>query len=356
MITDAEGNLLEADVEALVNTVNTVGVMGKGIALQFKRAFPDMFDDYSAAVKRGEVELGRMHVWHNEQLAGPRLIINFPTKQHWRGGSRLQDIEAGLDDLVAVMRKHDIRSIAIPPLGCGHGGLEWADVAPLIREKLGAAPDVDVRVYAPAGAPAAAEMPVTGPPPGMTPGRASLIEMLRRYQERSVEGASQVELQKLMYFLQVAGQPLRLNFAEHFYGPYADNLRHVLKELEGHYVIGFGDGSKSIAFAEPLRVLPGAVEAARAEIQNHAEIRERIDRVMDLVEGFESAYSLELLATVHAVITAHRDASGNPQMAAKWVHEWSPRKERMFSEEHITTAWQALRDRGWLRDQIPSGA
>ena len=152
------GTLLDAPVEALVNTVNTVGVMGKGIALQFKRAYPAMFKDYAAAAKRNELALGRMHVWHTGKLEGPRVMINFPTKRHWRGGSRLPDIEAGLKDLIEVIQRERIRSIAVPPLGCGHGGLNWADVEPLIRAKMQGLKDVDVRIYPPVGTAAAAEM------------------------------------------------------------------------------------------------------------------------------------------------------------------------------------------------------
>lgn len=159
MITQAHGNLLEADVDALVNTVNTVGVMGKGIALQFRRAYPEMFTSYARAVKSHDVQLGVMHVWPTGAMAGPRLIINFPTKGHWRAPSRLEDVERGLDYLVRVIRQLGIRSIAVPPLGCGNGGLDWSVVEPLIRSKLSSVPDVDVRLYAPEGAPAAVDMP-----------------------------------------------------------------------------------------------------------------------------------------------------------------------------------------------------
>lgn len=158
MITEARGNLLAADVEALVNTVNTVGVMGKGIALQFRRAYPDMFADYARAVKGSEIQLGHMHVWGTGALIGPRYVINFPTKAHWRAGSKMADIEAGLHDLVRVVAEMGIRSIAVPPLGCGNGGLDWADVEPRIRSAFDALPDVDVRLYAPGAAPEAAAM------------------------------------------------------------------------------------------------------------------------------------------------------------------------------------------------------
>jgi O-acetyl-ADP-ribose deacetylase (regulator of RNase III) len=149
MIEAGSGDLLSADVEALVNPVNTVGVMGKGLALQFKRRFPFNFNAYAAACKRGEVEIGRMLVVEAGALSGPRYIINFPTKKHWRDPSELEYVRAGLRGLVEAIRARGIRSIAVPPLGCGNGGLAWADVEPLIERAMGELPDVQVVVFAP---------------------------------------------------------------------------------------------------------------------------------------------------------------------------------------------------------------
>ncbi len=145
---DTSGNLLESDAEGLVNTVNTVGVMGKGIALQFKYAFPANFKAYAKACKRQDVTLGKIFVFDNGQLTKPRWIVNFPTKGHWRSRSRISDVEAGLDDLRRVITRLGIASIAIPPLGCGNGGLGWADVRPLITEKLDGL-ETEVLLYAP---------------------------------------------------------------------------------------------------------------------------------------------------------------------------------------------------------------
>jgi O-acetyl-ADP-ribose deacetylase (regulator of RNase III) len=292
-----------------------------------------------------------MHVWHSDRLDGPRLVINFPTKGHWRSKSKLANIEAGLDDLVEVIAKLEIRSIAVPPLGCGHGGLDWAEVEPLIRQKLDL-PHVDVHLFSPPGAPAAADMRIGGEAPTMTAGRAALIELLRGYESRAVEGTSQIEVQTLMYFLQVAGEPLRLRYVNHFYGPYADNLRHVLHDLEGHHLLGFGDGSKRVAFADPIKVLPAASTAAEAVMKEHPDTQARIEQVMNLVEGYESAYSLELLATVHWVMTHEPHTANDVSALMRLVHKWSPRKERMFAERHIATAWETLRDRGWLPEQV----
>jgi O-acetyl-ADP-ribose deacetylase (regulator of RNase III) len=153
MIQRVKGDILEAQTEALVNTVNTVGVMGKGIALQFRQAFPENYRLYRAACERGEVRPQRMFVVQTGLLGNPRLIVNFPTKRHWRGRSRIEDIEGGLRDLVTVIQQEGIRSIAIPPLGCGNGGLEWSEVRPRIEEALQAVPGTEVLLYEPAGAP-----------------------------------------------------------------------------------------------------------------------------------------------------------------------------------------------------------
>lgn len=346
MIRVSQGNLLEADVDALVNTVNTVGVMGKGIALQFRRAFPAMFKDYARAAKSGEVRLGAVHVWPTGLLTGPRFIINFPTKGHWKSRSRLVDVERGLDDLVRVIRELGIRSVAVPPLGCGNGGLDWSDVEPLIRSKLDHLGELDVLLFPPAGAPAAADMPTAEKTPRMSAGRAALIGLLARYSRLALAEPSLIETQKLMYFLQLAGEPLRLEFQEHHYGPYADNLRHVLRDVEGQYLSGFGDGATPVQMAEPLTLLPGAEDSARPVLESHPETMARIDRVLELVEGFESAYALELLATVHWLLSRQVDRDLDSVVAA--VRAWSRRKGRMFTPQHITIAVEALESRGWL--------
>ena len=337
------GNLLEADVEGLVNTVNTVGVMGKGIALQFKYAFPSNFKAYSKACKRRDITLGKVFVFDNGQLTNPRWIVNFPTKGHWRSRSRIRDVAAGLDDLRRVIIKLGIASIAIPPLGCGNGGLAWAEVRPLIKEKLDGL-NLEVLLYAPVGAPLASDMVISTPRPTLTPGKAALVAMVYRYSARAF-GATQVEIQKLMYFLQEAGELLNLRYTAHQYGPYADNLRHVLKAVEGHYLRGFGDGSARVHDAEPIRVLPDAAAEATDMLAEEA-ITKRMESVLNLIEGYESAYGLELLASVHWVAT-HGDKNGLDAVIQS-VQAWSCRKQRMFTNEHIESAWVQLHEKGWL--------
>ncbi len=250
MIELVKGNLLQAEVQALVNTVNTEGIMGKGIALQFKRAFPAMFKEYEREAKAGRLEVGHVQVHETGGLVGPRWIINFPTKKSWRQPSRLEWIRTGLDSLIEEVQHRGIHSIAVPPLGCGNGGLDWVVVLPLIRDAFARVPAVRVAVYPPNGAPDPETMPVRTARPTLTAGRAGLVGLMRKYidAEFDEESVSLLEIQKLMYFLQEAGQSLRLKFAAGHYGPNADDLRHVLDKLEGHHLRGFGDGTVSPAF------------------------------------------------------------------------------------------------------------
>jgi O-acetyl-ADP-ribose deacetylase (regulator of RNase III) len=347
MIEIAKGNLLEAPVEALVNTVNTQGIMGKGIALQFKQAFPEMFRDYEKACKAGDVRLGKVHVYDLGGLTGgPRWIINFPTKGHWRERSRLTDIEAGLRDLAATVRRLGIRSLAVPPLGCGNGGLNWTDVRPRIEDTFAGLPDVKVQLFAPGRAPQPEAMPNRTERPKMTLGQAALIALMDRYLKGLLDPfVSLLEIHKLMYFLQEAGQNLRLQYEAKPYGPYAKNLRQVLIRLEKHYTLGYGDG-KDVP-TRPIELLPGAVEEAKAYLAQNPDILERMERVIELIDGYEDSYGLELLSTVHWVMRENPKAREKPQAAIDSVRNWAPRKRRNLKPDHLLKAWQRLKEQGW---------
>lgn len=343
MIHPGEGNLLECDAEALVNTVNTVGIMGKGIALQFKQAFPENFRIYKRACDRHEVRLGKMFVVPTMSLENPKFIINFPTKAHWRSKTRIADVEAGLRDLVEVIRHHRITSVAVPPLGCGNGGLNWADVRPLITSALSEL-DVAVYLFAPVGAPAADTMPVRTERPRMSPGRAALLGLMNRYVQPGYR-LTLLEVQKLAYFLQAAGEPLNLRFVRAKFGPYAEELNHVLERLEGHYIRGYGDRSS----ASPIMLLDDPIaEDAKPVLESRPDTRARFDQVGAVISGFETPYGLELLATVHWIADRDPRVRDDVGRAIASVHTWSPRKKLMFEAEHIEVAWDHLRSNGWL--------
>lgn len=355
MIEPGTGNLLASDAEALVNTVNTVGVMGKGIALQFKQAFPANYRAYRAACDRGDVVLGRVFVW-DSKLPGPRrYIVNFPTKGHWRSRSRIEDVRAGLADLARVVDELGIRSVAVPALGCGNGGLDWADVEPLIRRAF-ASSTARVVVFAPAGAPPAHEMPVGTDKPSMTPGRAALLAVVARYARAAMRerfdltrpGASLLEIQKLLYLLQEAGRPLRLRYAKGRYGPYAENLNPALQAMEGHYLRGYGDRSQAVLDLAPIEMAPGAEAEAEAWLDADPGLRADVDRVMALIRGWESAYGLELLATVLFAARQDDAVTTDPARAIGYVHSWNKRKQTVFPEDHVTRAWEQLVAARWL--------
>jgi O-acetyl-ADP-ribose deacetylase (regulator of RNase III) len=339
-----QGDILKADAEALVNTVNCVGVMGRGIALQFRKAFPENYKYYQAACEKGQVRIGAMLTHDRGTLTNPRYVINFPTKKHWKAKSRLHHIEAGLAALVAEVRKLDIRSVAVPPLGCGLGGLDWAAVRPLIVEAFRALPDVRVQLFEPKGAPALEGITRESQPPKMTVGRAALLGLIGRYLVAAMDPfVSLLEIHKLMYFMQAAGQPLRLRFAKAPYGPYAENLRHVLSHIEGQFITGYGDAEDRPD--KQIDLVPDAITKAEAFLLTHAETQMHFAKVAALIEGFETPFGMELLATVHWV--ASREDASTVVDAERAVYAWNDRK-RMFAPEHIRVAWDALESHGWL--------
>jgi O-acetyl-ADP-ribose deacetylase (regulator of RNase III) len=344
MIEYTQGNLLRAEADALVNTVNCIGFMGKGIALQFKQAFPENFKAYEHACKMHEVRPGRMFIFPTGTMFNPRYIINFPTKRHWRGNSRIEDIESGLKALIDDVRKLNITSIAMPPLGCGNGGLDWNAVRPMIERAFAELPDVKVLFYAPQSAPEAASMPIATRRPELTIARALFIKLMDRYSVLDYR-RTLLEIQKLAYFLQEAGEPLRLKYEAGHYGPYAANLNKVLERLEGHFIRGYGDSQKPDA---EIELLPGAVQEADAFLTDKRDSLGRMQKVCDLIEGFETPYGMELLATVHWVAHHAHAKATDEDSAIRSVQQWSARKMGMFKSQHIRIAWQRLVQCGWL--------
>lgn len=344
MIERTQGNILKADAEALVNTVNCAGFMGKGIALQFKKAYPQNFDAYHKACTAGEVQPGRMFIVDLHSMLNPKYVVNFPTKRHWRADSRYEDIESGLEALVAEVRRRGIQSIAIPPLGCGLGGLDWKKVRPMIEQAFASLPGVRVLLFEPNGAPEAKAMPVRTERPKLTVARALFIRLMDQYVSQAYR-LTLLEIQKLAYFLQEAGQPLKLKYEAGHYGPYAPNLNKVLETLERHYTSGYGDSQKPDV---EIELLDGAAKEANDFLSDYEEEHDRIARVNRLIEGFETPYGLELLSSVHWLAAHATPAAQDKEAAVNGIAGWSDRKRRMFRPDHIRLAWERLGSEGWI--------
>jgi O-acetyl-ADP-ribose deacetylase (regulator of RNase III) len=334
------GDLLDADVEALVNTVNTVGVMGKGVALQFKRAYPENFKAYKRACDRQELRPGDVFVWRRVGLNNPRYILNVATKKHWRGDSKMEYVERGLENLRKTIDELGIRSIALPPLGAGSGGLPWSDVKRQMESALRGLSNVTILIYTPRNE-APQETKVATKKPAMTPFRAFVVAAIEAYREPTYR-LGRLELQKLAYFLQRAGAPLNLEFEAEQFGPYSDALTHAIDAMEGHYIRGFGDRTGASA----VYVLPGAMQEARAVLLNQPGSSEVLAKLDSVVRGFESPYGLELLASVDWVMDRNGKASSPVSEIIEAVKRWDERKASLFAPDRIRLAAKHLRATG----------
>ncbi len=343
MIIFKKGDILYEEADALVNTVNCVGVMGRGVALQFKQAFPDNFQAYAKACANGTVKPGRMFVYETGRLQ-PRYIINFPTKRHWRGKSRMEDIKAGLGALVTEIKQRGISSIAIPPLGSGLGGLDWPLVRQFMEAELGGLDELAVTIFEPNDSLTEGTLVPSQQFPQMTPGRAALVGLIHNHLAGMLDPyLSLLELHKLLYFLQAAGQPLKLRFSKAPYGPYAENLRHVLMKIEGHFISGYTPGDSP---HQKLELKPEALQQALNYLAQDQKTSQRFHRVTDLIQGFESPWGLELLATVHWVVQKESGKSLDDIVAKTYA--WNQRKSEIFSVRQIEIALDILIKKGWL--------
>ena len=293
MITYQQGNILHDQSDAIINTVNTVGVMGKGLALQFKKAFPDNFKEYKKACDDKSMVTGQVLSVPLNSMSPPFYIINFPTKAHWKGKSTLEYIEQGLNSLKTEVKRLNLKSIAIPALGSGLGGLPWQEVEQLIQSSLAELPDVNWQLYPPQQPPAAEAMPNNTQRPQMTIGRAAVIGLIDRYVSTGFDyRLSLLEVQKLVYFLTAIGEPLnKVVFQKHHFGPYADVLRHVLDKMEGHFISGYADGLNKPE--TPIELKDDAAKEALSYLEAHQETKQRFDKVAKLIEGFESQNGME---------------------------------------------------------------
>lgn len=350
MIHYTSGNLLDAPVDALVNTVNTVGVMGKGIALMFKERFPENMREYALACKENRVATGKMFATETNELLGPRWIINFPTKQHWRAKSKMEWVTDGLDDLRQFIIDNGITSIAIPPLGAGNGGLKWEDVKPKIEAALADLDSVEVFIYEPTTQ--YQNVAKSSGVEKLTPARAMIAELVRRYWVLGME-CSLLEIQKLAWFLQRAidkeglHNELKLNFKANNYGPYANNLDHLLNALDGSYL----QADKRIPDSAPTDVIRFN-DDKKVHVQTYlksdaAEYSRAFESACQMVEGFESPYGMELLSTVDWLLekeSCEPTVEAVQNGLANWPAggKWAERKSKLFQPKHIEIALDRL--------------
>ena len=350
MIRYTQGNLLMAAAEALVNTVNEKGVMGKGIALMFKETFPESARAYENASRRGEVHVGKVFV--TEQTGpGPRWIIHFPTKKHWRNPSKLEWVREGLQDLVRIISTLRIHSIALPPLGTGNGKLDWQLVRGEIEAAMGDLPEVDILVFEPTSA--YFNVPKQSGVESLTPARALIAELVRRYSILGLD-CTNLEVQKLAWFLQRAilamklKDPLHLEFKADKYGPYADRLRHLLNSLDGTYL----HARKRIADAgpfEPIWFEGGKREEVASYLRSHsaAEYLPALEKATAVIDGFESPLGMELLGTVDWILR-ERHAKETTAAIKRELQRWpgkaeaSTRKLRLFDDRLVQLALDRL--------------
>lgn len=347
MIEYKKGDILKEETEAVVNTVNTKGVMGKGIALQFKERFPENYKQYKKACEVSKVETGKVFVTESGLLLNPRYIINFPTKEHWKNPSKMEYIYEGLNDLVRIIKEKDIRSIAIPPLGCGNGGLDWNKVKPAIEGALSAVPDINVILFEPSNVVYKKKERKPKKKANITPVRAMFLSTFEKYKELGFQ-LSFIEAHKLIYFLQRFGEPLNLSFEKNRYGPYSYVIDHMLYDVEGTFLKGtkFKDAKPQDNIYLVEENFDEIHEFIEKELTQ--EQKNRLNFVYEFIEGFESPLGLELLATVDYVLRNSKNAISREELITRifnWDSEnpsWGKRKRELMKKEYIEVALERI--------------
>jgi O-acetyl-ADP-ribose deacetylase (regulator of RNase III)/uncharacterized protein YwgA len=351
MVKVSVGDLFESKCQTLVNTVNTVGIMGKGIALEFKKRFPDMFEDYVRRCAESKVKLGEPYLY---KRLTPPWILNFPTKEHWRSVSNISDIVRGLNYLEQHYKKWGITSIALPPLGCGHGQLEWKIVGPTLYRHMKKL-DIPVELYA----------PLDTPPEELTPeflsreveqavvsgasinnkiesGLIAIVEVLARIEKEPYHWPiGRTMFQKIAYFATELGLKTGLSYSRGSFGPFASDLKFKITKLVNNGLI------KEEQLGRMFSVSPGptfqdAVKIYKKEIQKSQPI---IERLIDLFLRINTTHQAELAATVHFAAQSFQKEHGETPSETdvlNGVMEWKQRRKPPYDRSEVAKTIRSL--------------
>ena len=366
MIKALIGDLFESQAQTLVNTVNCVGVMGKGVAAEFRKRFPAMFDDYVARCDAGEVKLGAPYLW--EELAGAK-ILNFPTKGHWRAATRLSDVEAGLDYLVHHYQEWGITSIALPPLGCGNGGLDWEDVGPLIFEKLGSL-NLDVEMYAPYGTPknqlkeeffASVNGELFDKKGSrnakFNPQWVVLMEVLRELEaQRYASPVGRTIFQKICYIVTAMGVKTEFEFSKNSYGPFSEDVKAVVVDFSNRNWI------REEQLGPMMAVRVG--EQYLRERKKYREIIEaneqKIGKVVDLFSRIKNTDQAEEMITVlYSCRVLKENAQPGTEVTQddlfRYILDWKKKWDTLEKRESIRDSVFSLMMLNWMKLSVEEG-
>ena len=335
MIKYVKGDIFEAETEAIINTVNTVGVMGKGIALQFKQRFPHNYDIYKKACENNELEIGKLLITESNSLFF-KYIINFPTKKHWRNPSKYEYIEEGLTDLIKHIKELNIKSIAVPPLGAGNGKLEWLQVKKILEKHFTQLPNVEFQVYEPQSHFDCRDNKQKTSAK-LTPTRALLLDAFYHY-EKAGDSLNLIVAQKLAYFLQRLGEPLRLQYSKGWYGPYASNLNKVLQAINGTYIQYKSQYDKPSTIIQLIQSKDKEIQEKYSELSDCQKSTSLL--LKQFINGFETPFSLELLATVDWILQEHPDWT--PIQIEQEINQWTKRKAELIKPFHIKVAYDHI--------------
>ncbi|MGH2534275.1 MAG: type II toxin-antitoxin system antitoxin DNA ADP-ribosyl glycohydrolase DarG [Thermomicrobiales bacterium] len=359
MVNVLVGDLFQSKAQTLVNTVNRVGVMGKGIALEFKRRFPEMYDDYVARCARGEVRLGQPYLF---QRPSPPWVLNFPTKDHWRSVTKLDDIVRGLEYLLAHYREWGISSLAVPPLGCGNGQLEWRVVGPTLHHYLGLF-DIPVELYAPYGTPHEQlasglfqrslpllneEQDLMPEPQWIPPAWVAIVEIVKRVEDQPYHWPiGRTIFQKIAYIATIQGLPTHLSFEKNSYGPHSSQLKQLESRLVNNGLIRVEPRGKMVA-VEVGPTFDDARRAYRADLDQWEEIIARTADLFMRMTGRQAEVVSTIMFTARSLAAAE---CGMPteRSVVDAVMEWKQRRQPPFDEGEVAVTVRDLAALGWLQ-------